>query len=125
MFGASGGPGQYTLRVETGVTELQSAVRIYLCVCMHALDRSPRLTDSDPLSICLLYLTPSTHTSTLKQTTQQVPVTGHVTTGSSNVYKLWNGDMHAKILVSATTLSGGNGGGCVGYDVEWARTHSP
>jgi hypothetical protein len=37
----------------------------------------------------------------------QVPVTGHVTTGGSNVYKIWNGDPHAHILVSATTLSGG------------------
>lgn len=28
VYGASGEAGQYTLRVETGVTELQSAVRV-------------------------------------------------------------------------------------------------
>lgn len=56
-------------------------------------------------------VSPPTHPMNDSHTTstpkKQVPVTGHVTTGGSNTYKIWNGDPHAHILVSATTLSGG------------------
>lgn len=33
VYGVSGDAGQYTLRVETGVTELQSAVRVCMSRC--------------------------------------------------------------------------------------------